>query len=321
VTLLAGGDWRAAAQADAERRDFTVNGLFYEPFADNVTGMDGEILDFVGGVDDLGSRTLRAIGDPAARFAEDHLRMLRLARLSVQLEFGLDPATAHAAAAGAANIRAVSSERVLTELTRILLARHAAVGLTLLADLGLASHIGATAENDGGASLHDMGVMSGQAIDAVARLPWPRPIEAALAAWIAQSPDARELPRHLGFSNAISNAVPRLLDGVAQIPGALGGHARRARALLDRGDVSSVIAVATALRRLPPDAPGAELAHRADGAESMPDWLNGDTLQSLGLTPGPALGSRLREARDAWLDGRFDDRAGLRRWMDDQSTD
>jgi len=76
-------------EEDAGRRDFTINGLFYDP-------LSGQILDFVGGRADLAARTIRAIGDPASRFAEDYLRMLRAVRFAATLGFSLDPATAEA---------------------------------------------------------------------------------------------------------------------------------------------------------------------------------------------------------------------------------
>ena len=71
------------AEEDAQRRDFTINGLFYDPLAD-------QIIDHVGGQADLQARTLRAIGDPAARFAEDHLRLLRAIRFATRLNFKIE---------------------------------------------------------------------------------------------------------------------------------------------------------------------------------------------------------------------------------------
>jgi poly(A) polymerase len=118
-------------RTDASRRDFTINGLFYDPLRD-------EVIDYVGGRADLERRLVRAIGDPARRFAEDHLRLLRAVRFCSTLEFQLDPATADAIRERAASIRRISAERIQTELTRLLTeSPRAGRGLLLLRDVGL----------------------------------------------------------------------------------------------------------------------------------------------------------------------------------------
>jgi len=98
---------------DAARRDFTINGLFYDPARDDV-------LDYVGGRADLAAGVIRAIGDPDERFAEDHLRLLRAVRFAAQLEFTIEPRTHAAIRAHAAALARISAERVQQELTRIL---------------------------------------------------------------------------------------------------------------------------------------------------------------------------------------------------------
>ncbi|MBI5369194.1 MAG: CCA tRNA nucleotidyltransferase [Planctomycetes bacterium] len=120
----------AAAAEDAQRRDFTINGMFYDPAS-------GEVLDLVGGRADLAARVVRAIGDPAARFGEDRLRLLRAVRFACQLGFSLDPATAAAARALAAEVRQVSAERVHAELTRMLTGPRPRRAVELLDELGL----------------------------------------------------------------------------------------------------------------------------------------------------------------------------------------
>lgn len=98
---------------DVLRRDFTINGLLEDP-------LTGEILDFVNGRADLDARVVRAIGDPAARFAEDALRMLRAVRFAARLGFAIHPATFDAIRAAAPTIGAISAERVRDELSLIL---------------------------------------------------------------------------------------------------------------------------------------------------------------------------------------------------------
>jgi len=120
----------ADAGADAQRRDFTINGLFCDPAS-------GEILDYVGGQQDLDNKIIRAIGDPAARFAEDHLRLLRAVRIAARLGFTIEPATWDALCAQAARIVDVSAERIRDELTLLLTEGGAVGGLRLLDQSGL----------------------------------------------------------------------------------------------------------------------------------------------------------------------------------------
>ncbi len=121
----------ASAEGDAERRDFTVNGLFCEP-------QSGEVIDYVGGLADLKARTIRAIGEPEARFREDHLRMLRAVRFASVLGFGIEAATLRAIVLQPEWIRTVSAERVASEFVRLLCeSPRPSAGLNLLRETGL----------------------------------------------------------------------------------------------------------------------------------------------------------------------------------------
>ena len=122
------------AEGDARRRDFTINGLFYDPIEERV-------LDFVGGRKDLETRTLRAIGNPADRFAEDKLRLLRGVRFASTLGFKIEAATWDAIRAGAPAIREVSAERVRDELVKIFSSPHRVRGFDLLDASGLMAEI------------------------------------------------------------------------------------------------------------------------------------------------------------------------------------
>jgi tRNA nucleotidyltransferase/poly(A) polymerase len=102
----------ADARADAERRDFTVNGLFFDPIAE-------QLHDWVGGEADLRARVIRTIGSPEERFAEDHLRLLRAVRFAAQLDFAIEPATFAALQTNAAKIKLISAERVRDELIKL----------------------------------------------------------------------------------------------------------------------------------------------------------------------------------------------------------
>src|SRR6266700_457927 len=95
---------------DVQRRDFTINGLLLDP-------LNGEVLDYVGGQKDLGAKIIRAIGNPALRFAEDKLRMLRAVRFAARFDYTIDPATMASIQEFPAQIHQVSRERVRDELT------------------------------------------------------------------------------------------------------------------------------------------------------------------------------------------------------------
>ncbi|HEV3080927.1 MAG TPA: CCA tRNA nucleotidyltransferase [Gemmataceae bacterium] len=123
-----------SAREDALRRDFTINGMFFDP-------LENRLIDYVGGQADLEQKILRAIGDPAVRFAEDKLRMLRAVRIATRFDFAIEPATAAAIAAMARQILVVSAERIAEELRNLLLSPHRARGVNLLLELGLARAI------------------------------------------------------------------------------------------------------------------------------------------------------------------------------------
>jgi poly(A) polymerase len=137
------------ARADAERRDFTVNGLFFDP-------VGKQLHDWVGGEKDLRAKIIRTIGSPSERFAEDHLRLLRAVRFAARLGFEIEPKTFRAVQANAPKIKAISAERIRDELVKLFAppgadatAFHgpngpvfpAARGLELLRESGLLEHV------------------------------------------------------------------------------------------------------------------------------------------------------------------------------------
>jgi poly(A) polymerase len=160
----------SSPRADALRRDFTVNGMFFDP-------LEQKLIDFVGGQEDLQRRVLRAIGEPAQRFAEDKLRMLRAVRMASRFELAIDPVTAGAIRVMAPDITVVSAERVADELRKLLVDSHRARGMRLFIELGLAEPL-----------LPELvpmrGLPHGPPLSGGAALPAPgRPGEAALDLW------------------------------------------------------------------------------------------------------------------------------------------
>ena len=121
-------------EEDVRRRDFTINGLLYDP-------IDERVLDFVGGQADIRARRLRTIGDPRARFGEDRLRMLRAVRFAARFGFTIEPATFEAIQELAPAIHQVSAERIRDEILKILTEGGARRGFELLDQTSLLSEV------------------------------------------------------------------------------------------------------------------------------------------------------------------------------------
>ncbi len=122
------------ARTDALRRDFTINGMFYDPVA-------RQLLDYVGGRRDLEKKVVRTIGDPGQRFSEDFLRMLRAVRFSARLGYRLHPDTLREIRRQASSISRISAERIRDELTRILTGPNPGQALRLLRKTGLLARV------------------------------------------------------------------------------------------------------------------------------------------------------------------------------------
>jgi poly(A) polymerase len=119
---------------DVRRRDFTINGMLLDP-------VTNEVLDFVGGRDDLTAGVVRAIGDPERRFSEDKLRMLRAVRFAARFGYTIEPATFSAVQRLAALIHQVSRERVREELTKMLTEGRAQRAFQMLDQSGLLQQV------------------------------------------------------------------------------------------------------------------------------------------------------------------------------------
>jgi poly(A) polymerase len=124
----------STAREDALRRDFTINGMFFDP-------LENRLIDYVVGQEDLKARILRAIGDPALRFAEDKLRMLRAVRIATCFELTIEPRTEAAIKAIADQLEAISKERIADELRKLLVSPQRSRGMNLLYETGLLAAI------------------------------------------------------------------------------------------------------------------------------------------------------------------------------------
>ena len=283
-------------QADAQRRDFTVNGLFEDPAT-------GEVIDHVGGVADLEARVLRAIGDPAERMAEDKLRLLRAVRFAATLGFALDPATANAVRTQADGLPSVSGERIGAEMRRVLSDPSRVRGATLLEELGLlaqvAPAIAALPESGRGRTRRALGHLG----DA------PVPFPLALAAFLIEVGDAGDTATRWRLSNAEAQRTADLLNDAGALAGfdALPPH--RKKRLLARDHAADLIALTRAARLADgaptddADAAAAFLAATPRADLAPPPLLTGADLIAAGMKPGPEFKRLLEKAYDAQLDG------------------
>lgn len=117
-------------EKDLGRRDFTINALAWDVIA-------GDLIDIFGGVDDIGKKTIRAIGNPAERFQEDYTRMLRAIRLACQLGFAIEPQTYAEIKNKARQVKTIAGERINEELIKIIMSDRAESGIRIMQDIGL----------------------------------------------------------------------------------------------------------------------------------------------------------------------------------------
>ncbi len=290
------------AEEDTKRRDFTINGLFYDP-------VECRVIDYVGGQADLEARIVRAIGNPEERFAEDHLRMLRAVRFACRLGFDIDPATVEAITRHADRIQRISPERVREELEKMLSHPSRAHAVDWLARLGLLAHL-------------PLGTGWKQerlerACRVLRALPEAADFPLALAALLTDfsSAQAGGTARGLRCSNLQTSDLTWMtahradLDVVAGMSLAafkkLAAHARfsdllalhQAICTADGRSLEANIAARQRLAAIPP------------GQIAPPPLITGEDLIALGLTPGPAFSRILETLYDAQLNGQLADRS------------
>jgi tRNA nucleotidyltransferase/poly(A) polymerase len=289
------------AREDALRRDFTVNGLFYDPIG-------REVVDYVGGREDLKRQVIRAIGDPVQRFSEDKLRLLRAVRFATMLDFAIDPPTLEAVGRMAGQIRIVSPERITAEMQRILTGPHRSRGVQILLETGLAAEIlPEVVFQERSSREHALAVL-----DELPQATFPRSL-AVLFHGRVEPEEALEIAKRWRMSNRDTDRVAWLLANYEALDGARSKRwsalqriliaqgfedllaIREAEARAGRGDVEEVAWCRTQRAR-----PPAEL--------DPPPLATGDDLLRHGIRPGPAYRWLLERLRDAQLDGRIGDR-------------
>jgi len=200
---------------DVQRRDFTINGLLLDP-------LSSEVLDYVGGQNDITARVIRAIGDPALRFAEDRLRMLRAVRFAARFEYAIEAATFAAIQRLAPQIHQVSRERVRDELTRMLTEGRARRAFELLDTAGLLHEVLPEIEAMKGVEqppeFHPEGDVFVHTLLLLENLPQPCPVTLAWGALlhdVGKPPTFRRAPDRIRFDDHVDVGV-RMAEAICR---------------------------------------------------------------------------------------------------------
>jgi poly(A) polymerase len=332
----------ADAKADALRRDFTVNALFYDP-------CDNKIFDWVGGESDLKAKVLRTVGNPDERFAEDHLRLLRAVRFAAQLDFQIAAETLAAVVKNSSLIRTVSAERIRDELIKLFRPPHAARGLALLQDSGLLREVlpelSETVRCEQSPEYHPEGTVFNHLVRMLEQLPLDAPSSLAWAVLLHDIAKPRTFERdpatgaihfygheRVGAEMA-ENILRRLKFPRKQIEEVV----QCVRYHMQFKDVPAMRKATLRRLILRPTFPLELQLHRLDCLGShgaldiyervvaeaeelqrqptiIPPLLTGSDLIELGMSPGPAMGALLEQARDLQLQEELTSADEARAW-------
>jgi poly(A) polymerase len=284
------------AREDALRRDFTINGMFLDPTNDAV-------LDFVGGREDLEAKRIRAIGDPAQRFREDKLRLLRAVRFATRLDFTIDEATFSALQAMAPELGVVSAERILMELRLLLDGETRGRGYLQLGSTGLGPVILEECAEDFAVGANQIQLK--QKLD---RLPADAPFSVSIAVVFAatDAPDKRcdRFFKRLKGSNEERELSVWLLKHRDDLRDA---HARPLsfRKRLYAYPHWRWLAMFTGATSLGKVVEWCEQERQSMSPTAIdpPPLITGDDLQAAGFAPGPEFKTWLERIRDMQLDG------------------
>jgi tRNA nucleotidyltransferase/poly(A) polymerase len=283
-----GRDWKA----DAERRDFTMNAL-------SITA-DGVIHDYVGGLADLEARRIRFIGEPARRIAEDYLRILRFFRFQASYALGApDPAGLHASIVARDGLRSLSRERVRAELMKLFIAPFAVPTVTVMAEAGFMTMLlGGVALTESFAAMARVEAAAGLMPDPVRRL-------GALGVLIAE--DAGRLRERLRLFNAEHDRLFAMADGWWRLVPAL-DEAGLQSLLYRIGPERYLDRALIAWTRAPhsiSDPAWRDLAGLPSRWTAPRFPLKAADFIARGVQKGPALGTAMRAAEDAWVAAGF----------------
>jgi poly(A) polymerase len=305
-----GGRWPewvnySTPEHDAQRRDFTINGMFFDPITNT-------LHDYVGGQTDLAAKVLRAIGNPAARFAEDKLRVLRGVRIAARFRLHVEPETLAAARAMAPEIRIVSAERIAEEFRKLLAHSNRFTrcrGISLLREFDLVEPLLPELLPD---EIWD------RTLGVIAQFQNDEPVSfplafAALLQFLGKA-TAEKIALRLKLSNTEKDRLVWLVDKREYLLDAPTMRLSKLKPILVHPGIGELIT----LHRTNAWANNSGLEHvefcEKMLRESTPEELNpeplvtGDDLIAMGMKPGPEFKRLLQEVRDAQLEGRIKNR-------------
>jgi poly(A) polymerase len=288
------------AEEDAQRRDFTINGLFYDP-------IDERVLDFVGGQEDLRSGIVRAIGEPRARFEEDKLRMLRAVRFAATFDFEVDAATLAAVQEMAEEVLVVSAERIAAELRRMLVDPRRERAVALLAEARL---LGVLLPEAGGAAMAGSAEIERalRLLAAVCEPSFGQSLAALLFA-LGVGADAAAIGRRWRLSNDETDRSQYLATHAAALDAAQDMPWPVVQRMLIHPYAAELVSLHAA-RACIGEGNAEAVAFCQERLGWPPEKLNplplisGDDLKRNGIRPGPRFKTLLDEVRDAQLEGR-----------------
>jgi poly(A) polymerase len=316
---------------DVERRDFTINGLLLDP-------VTNEVLDFVGGRNDLDAGIIRSIGDPDQRFAEDKLRMLRAVRFAARFGYTIEPGTFQAIQKTASQIDQVSQERVRDELTRMLTEGHARRAFLLLDESGLLREVLPEIEAMKGVEqppqFHPEGDVFVHTLLLLERLPHPCPITLAWGALLHDvgkpatfrvAPDRIRFDGHVDVGVKIAEEICHRLhfsnDDTDQILALVDNHMRFAHVQqMKESTFKRFVRMPRFDEHLQLHRMDCEASHgnltsynfTREKMASMPPaamrpvpLITGDDLIAIGYRPGPQFKKILAAVEDGQLEGRL----------------
>jgi len=280
---------------DAQRRDFTINGLFLDPVEDRV-------IDYVGGRLDLDAGIVRTIGEPERRFGEDHLRMLRAVRFAARLGFRIDPLTTEAIKRLASHLEDISAERVWLELEMILTDPSRTIGWSLLVETTLVRHLSPGWPRAGPG---DDLILARLA--ALPRYPVTASLALATVLYGWSSKEVGSVCRALRISNRLTDAVTWMTASVPRLRNEPALELADLKLLMGEElwpELLELLRVELIATR--DDCEAYErVSQRASAIAprdvSPPPLLTGTDLCDVGMSPGPRLGEVLKAIRRAQL--------------------
>lgn len=294
----------ATAIEDAARRDFTINAMFYDPVAKKV-------IDYYRGQADLKNKIIRTVGEPAERFSEDYLRMLRAVRFSTQLGFAIDPQTKSAICNQAENITKISGERIAAELEGILVSPNRAKGVQILIETGLAGCIFS------GCACPGAGFIVHLLAHLPARIDFPLGLAALFAGF--ETDFALEKCELLKLSRNQNKHIRFLLETRGKLLREL--SLAELKLLLSGPYFGDLFELQKAIQKASNHNTGplVRLRRRINGLKGVElrpkPILNGHDLMALGAVPGPMLGQLAKEMYIAQLEGKLLSAEQARHWV------